>query len=713
MLLLVVMISTSLIVGVAVNGVSKFFSKLGERSSEMNERLVKVASFMRAYQVPNELQMRVHAYLTRLFENQDREQIKRDLMKWIRKSDLLHTAMNLSLTGRCLTEHRLLAELPQEQIVDICNICEMVFEPPGAILEEPGSEVQRCFYIRAGSVQLSERQPVLESCLSGTLSEPMTKRWDRGSPLARSESDVIASQDDDLEYDQLRHEWSADVVRVDQYKKAGTYESGSFLSDMRLFLGVLQTQRTTKCTSFCELISLDIGEFRQRTTRMSAKNYRILPILSIYAACELDCPAILLHLLRDWEHFPDKPLLYGETALHECAKRDSARCASLLISAHANVEVLDADEMSACQLAAELKNKAVFEVLVLSGATADESALPSNGSLVLLEDDVSMRGGRWSHLSGASESFVIPDLDTDGFAHFMECYNLSSDTFGGFEAGMDLVAQLFQEYRDSECTLHKARGKLRRRVSVLRLRLMAQVEEHIRMLVEVQPDAWVASSDPSLTKLPSKKIIRGNMQEALEALLEKLGVSFNFYREHVVQLSKRSYAEVKPSMTYKGLETEYTCIEIAARLPLDGGFETASIGLPGGMAFEREELSGGLSLRRRVYLWPVLDQRPPEFDIYESALQFSDTNTGCVGSLSRAGSMPWMGSLSNPSVRSNSQRRRTSVFGLNSLGGVLSRSKTETLEDLSNMLSSQRTLGKSKSKDMAEAEFGSQGHPTT
>ncbi|CAK0850119.1 unnamed protein product [Prorocentrum cordatum] len=178
-LLMLIMIITSIVVGVVVNGVAQFIAKLGERSAETNERLTSASKFMKWYGVPTDLQARVHVYLKQFFDNKDREDMKGQLIDWIKKSKLLRAELNLALTGNCLASHRLLAELPRDLLVDVCELCDMVFHPPGEVLESPGSDVQRCLYIRAGCVQLSERASSLPQAAQLPLPLPRDPREQR------------------------------------------------------------------------------------------------------------------------------------------------------------------------------------------------------------------------------------------------------------------------------------------------------------------------------------------------------------------------------------------------------------------------------------------------------------------------------------------------------------------------------------------------------
>ena len=147
-LLCLIMATTSLVVGVAVNGVSTIVAKLSQRTAKNTEQLALVAKFLRVYGVPGELQSRVHDYLLQVFDNREREETKSMLMGWLKKSEVLRVKVNLALTGTCLTKHRWLKLLPSEVLANICDLCDTEFHPPGQELIAEGATVKSCFYIR-------------------------------------------------------------------------------------------------------------------------------------------------------------------------------------------------------------------------------------------------------------------------------------------------------------------------------------------------------------------------------------------------------------------------------------------------------------------------------------------------------------------------------------------------------------------------------------
>eukprot|EP00927_Polykrikos_kofoidii_P053797 TRINITY_DN48351_c0_g1_i1.p1 TRINITY_DN48351_c0_g1~~TRINITY_DN48351_c0_g1_i1.p1 ORF type:complete len:1470 (+),score=249.07 TRINITY_DN48351_c0_g1_i1:233-4411(+) len=439
LLLMVVMILTSVVISVAVSFLSQLIAKMQESSSEMNEHLFKASAYMTFYKVEKDLQERVTAYLKQLFENKDREDMKTRLMGWIRRSDLLHAELNFALTGRCLATHPMLARVSREGLVEICNLCVVVFEPPGAVLQAPGTEVTRCIYIRSGCVHVREcgrvgslRRPMaaaMPSSATTAFAESVPKnrsvlvnRWRSaaiatvaagrlstmgGSGPTPAKTSVVPSiggvasgggkagrlpsQGQDGAIGEARAEsneldWLYEVERVDRMaaEKGRFLESGQFLNDNRLFFGSAKTRHTAKCVAFSELISLDVMAFHSRMLEMDA---RLFQNLSIYFAIEHDCAEFLKLTLQKFDVPPDRQLFNGEIPLHACAKNSAARCAAMLVEMRANVEALDVDGVTPIRYAAEAGNGEIFLMLVLRGArSTDEVLAPCSTSLLALSE---------------------------------------------------------------------------------------------------------------------------------------------------------------------------------------------------------------------------------------------------------------------------------------------------------------------------------------
>lgn len=622
-LLMLIMIITSIVVGVVVNGVAQFFAKLGERSAETNERLTSASKFMKWYGVPTDLQARVHVYLKQFFDNKDREDMKGQLIDWIKKSKLLRAELNLALTGNCLAGHRLLAELPRDLLVEVCELCDMVFHPPGEVLESPGSDVQRCLYIRAGCVQLSERASSLPQAAQLALPLPRDSREQRDADSAdvSAGGESSRSSSPGEEECDLAGEWQEDLLQADLRRTGGALGSGSFLSDAALFLGSMQAARHATCTSFCELISLDVDVFRQR---MGEQDPYLLHALGVYTAIELDCPRILLRHLQDFHRHPDELLLHGERPLHECAKMNAAKCAKMLIGAGATVDALDAEGATPAEHAAGAKHRAVLEILVMSGALlGDDLVLPASSRNIQLEPSTEGAGEdalrpATSQQAGLSlvpsvqgSSFFTVDRahkeDLRSFRLYVESYGLSLDDTG--QAGLKGLEDLYLEIKSGQCTLEGTghRRRLRRRVVLARLRLVAVIDNEVRALVEMEPEHWLRCPGAQVAKLPSKRVSFGLISSALEELaVGRLGLSPEFFERHVANLSTSTYTEVKASATYPGLETEYMIVESTMRVRKLGALEGDSIGLPRGRAFQREEELEHHVTTRRVFFWATI-----------------------------------------------------------------------------------------------------------
>ncbi|CAE7862849.1 KCNH2, partial [Symbiodinium microadriaticum] len=278
-LLCVIMATTSLVVGVAVNGVATIVSKLSERTAVTNEQLAKVSRFLRVYSVPGDLQSRVHNYLLQFFENQEREETKSMLMKWLIKSEVLRVNVNMALTGTCLATHHLLQLVPADILVDICDICDMEFHPPGQELILEGAEVKSCFYIRRGLVQTRRNIGKVDS---SKLSRAMTTK-----------SLAFAGPGEEME-DSL--EIQKEVEAVEAARPDAQLHGGSFLGDVRLFLGASRSWKTVTCSSFCELISIDVEKFR---SLMVSHLPELFDVLVIYSAIDNHCPKALQRCLED------------------------------------------------------------------------------------------------------------------------------------------------------------------------------------------------------------------------------------------------------------------------------------------------------------------------------------------------------------------------------------------------------------------------------
>ncbi|CAE7034631.1 KCNH2 [Symbiodinium natans] len=492
-LLCIIMATTSLVVGVAVNGVAQIVSKLSERTAVANEQLAKVGRFLRVYAVPDHLQSRVHNYLLQFFENQEREETKSMLMRWLKKSEVLRVNVNMALTGTCLATHHLLQLVPREILVNICDICDMEFHPPGQELILAGAEVKSCFYIRRGLVQMR----------TGESSRAMTAK---SLPFP-------GSGDEMEDMDEIQKEIEAvEAARPDEQ-----LHGGAFIGDVRLFLGSSRSWKTVVCLSFCELISVDVDKFRGL---MVGQLPELFDVLVIYSAIDNNCPKALQRCMEEQGLSPEVPLLFGEGVLHHCAKKNADICADFLVEQlGADVTVLDQEEKTPAQVAARLKHKEVFWAVIKHGSIiTDQDVLPKEAQSVrsrskrrvqvsssgsLEEELFGQRDGR-DGVGGAWSGLELRER--------LQQSGLSLGRYGreGHKSLEDLAAELHT--CQSELVLGPGK-RLRRRVKLVRLQLLAIIDKSVRALVELQSDAWLRAPDQKLGKLPCRRILRDETVE--------------------------------------------------------------------------------------------------------------------------------------------------------------------------------------------------------
>eukprot|EP00438_Fugacium_kawagutii_P017602 Skav213578 [mRNA] locus=scaffold1790:200892:218082:- [translate_table: standard] len=148
---------------------------------------------------------------------------------------------------------------------------------------------------------------------------------------------------------------------------------------------------------------------------------------------------------------------------------------------------------------------------------------------------------------------------------------------------------------------------LLRRVQLVRLRLLAIVDESARALVELQTESWMRAPEQKLAKLPCRRVLRSqSVEEAFEALLLEIGVPKELIEEKLlVTLASASYTESKPSMSYPGLDTEYLVHEQTMKVRSQAVHRADTIGLPQGQAFEKELPVSPLNCVTRQFFWPV------------------------------------------------------------------------------------------------------------
>ncbi|CAL1134937.1 unnamed protein product [Cladocopium goreaui] len=598
-LLCLIMATTSLVVGVAVNGVAAIVAKLNERTAVTNEQLAKVSRFLKAYNVPGDLQRRVHSYLLQFFENQEREDTKSSLMVWLKKSETLRVNMNLALTGTCLARHHLIRLVPRDVLVNVCDICDMEFHPPGEELAQAGSEVKSCFYIRRGEVQTCVPENE-ETNRTGNVLAKDPAREGTAEFTTLFHTDGTAPPPDDI--DEIQRE----IEATDRKRPGQQYREGSFIGDFRLFLGISRSSKTATCTSFCELIAVDVEKFRNL---MIAQAPEIFDMLVIYSSIDNDCPQVLLRILEEQFLCPEDALLFGEGALHHCAKKNAYHCADhLLDELSADVAVLDTQGKTPSQIAAKLNHKEVFwSIIKHAGMATDEEVLPMEAYAMRTKNQRRVKAS--ASLNSSAFDEIEQETQIRSSMEVREILQVNGYSCAEWDReGRKSVDMLVEELNTCRSRLMVSAGKhLVRRVELVRLRLLAVVDDHARALVELQTDPWMRS-EQKLAKLPCRRILLSQtVEEAFEALLVELGVPAELIEEKLlVTLASGTYNEVKPSMSFPGLDTEYIVHEQTMKIRSQAVHRATAIGLPQGEAFQKELPVSPLTCVTRQFFWPVL-----------------------------------------------------------------------------------------------------------
>lgn len=595
-LLCLIMATTSLVVGVAVNGVAAIVSKLNERTAVTNEQLAKVSRFLKAYNVPGDLQRRVHSYLLQFFENQEREDTKSSLMVWLKKSETLRVNMNLALTGTCLARHHLIRLVPRDVLVNVCDICDMEFHPPGEELAQAGSEVKSCFYIRRGEVQTCAPENEETNRTGNVLAKEPARE-------GTSEFTTIFHTDGaEEDIDEIQKE----IEATDRKRPGRQYRGGSFIGDFRLFLGTSRSWKTATCTSFCELIAIDVEKFRSLMIEQAPE---IFDMLVIYSSIDNDCPKVLLRCLEEQFLCPEDALLFGEGALHHCAKKNAYNCADhLLDELSADVAVLDTQGKTPSQIASKLNHKEVFWSIIKHGGMAtDEEVLPVEAYAMRMKNQRKVKAS--ASLNSSAFDEIEQETQIRSTMEVREILQVNGYSCAEWDReGRKSVDMLVEELNTCRSRLMVSAGKhLIRRVELVRLRLLAIVDDHARALVELQTDPWMRS-EQKLAKLPCRRILSSQtVEEAFEDLLVEMGVPAELIEEKLlVTLASAEYTEVKPSMSFPGLDTEYVVHEQTMKIRSQAVHRAEAIGLPQGEAFQKETAVSPLTCVTRQFFWPVL-----------------------------------------------------------------------------------------------------------
>eukprot|EP00913_Durusdinium_trenchii_P007111 g6687.t1 len=188
----------------------------------------------------------------------------------------------------------------------------------------------------------------------------------------------------------------------------------------------------------------------------------------------------------------------------------------------------------------------------------------------------------------------------------LEDHGVNVAEFG--REGRKSLEHLVEELNLCQSELVLTQGKVLRRVQLVRLRLLAIVDNHARALVELQNETWMRAPDQKLAKLPSRRVLRTQtVDQATQDLILNLGVPPELLEEKkLVVLAKSTHTETKASMSYPGLDTEYIIHESTMKVRSQALDRAEAIGLPQGRAFERDLPVSALACVTRQFFWPIL-----------------------------------------------------------------------------------------------------------
>ena len=392
---------------------------------------------------------------------------------------------------------------------------------------------------------------------------------------------------------------AADAASPDEKLSAGT-----FIGDFRLFLGSSRSLKAVNCLSFCELISIDVVKFQ---SLMSEAMPELFAVLVLYSAIDHDCPKAMLHCLKEQGISPDMPLLFGEGVLHHCAKVNAAACTKHLIEhLGANAALVpDQGEQTPAQLAAALKHKETFWAMMQCSGSRDSVTSAD----VLSMESHSLRAKNKQPLATCTEREAQEPYTLARVRELFETCKIHCGVFRASRAdGRKGMEDLVSELNSCQSELSVSKQSLLRRVRLVRLRLLVVIEDSVYVLAELQSDAWLKAQDQKLGKLPYRRLQRQETQaEATRKLLEELGISSQLLeKKMVVPVARTSYVETRASMSYPGLETEYTVCESTWKIRAEASQTANEIGLPNGQPFTREFRAQSFQTISRQFFWSAL-----------------------------------------------------------------------------------------------------------
>ncbi|CAE7463978.1 MCAT, partial [Symbiodinium necroappetens] len=239
---------------------------------------------------------------------------------------------------------------------------------------------------------------------------------------------------------------------------------------------------------------------------------------------------------------PEVPLLFGEASVSQCrpnparlaAKTQRATALDFLIEQlGADVSVLDQEdatddtpnrvqEKTPAQVAAKLKHKEVFWAVIKHGSiVTDQDVLPKEAQSIRnrTKRGVQVLSSGSLEAEGDEKNWAPSEL-----RERLQQSGLNLGLYGheGHKSLEDLVAEL----HTCQSELVTGPGKrIHRRVKLVRLQLLAIIDNSVRALVEVQSDAWLRAAHQKLGKLPCRRIRQDEtVEEAMKALMLDLGM---------------------------------------------------------------------------------------------------------------------------------------------------------------------------------------------
>ncbi|CAE7780948.1 MCAT [Symbiodinium pilosum] len=179
----------------------------------------------------------------------------------------------------------------------------------------------------------------------------------------------------------------------------------------------------------------------------------------------------------------------------------------------ADVSVLDQEEQTPAQVAAKLKHKEVFWAVIKHGSiVTDADVLPKEVHSVRSRSKRKVQAMPTVSLEAISTSSDLRHWAPSELRELLVASGLNPGVYG--HEGHKTLEDLQSELHTCQSELLLGPGKrIRRRVKLVRLRLLAIIDESVRALVEVQCDAWLRAADQKLGKLPCRRILR---QETVE-----------------------------------------------------------------------------------------------------------------------------------------------------------------------------------------------------